>query len=232
MGWDLHNTNLWSNRFGLASASRGSVIGVIGGSQVGGSSSAPLPLHKPAGITYIKNNSVQSDYAVSEGLVPGLANELDLVGKTATIITRIVDATIISDWISTNFATFVSDCSANGVVPNVIIYPIGGNDNLTAGSVAKIANSLTLLEGLIHKNYPGCGFLVSGLISTDLATFPFQPQGRIAGEAFCQDRTQFRQYLNPKDLDLQVDNTHPTSAGYSEYGSRAGLSILRAGVIR
>lgn len=232
MGWDLVNTNLWSNRFGLAAATRGSVIGIIGGSQVGGSSSAPLPLHKPAGITYYKNNSLQSDYAASEGLVPGLANELDLAGKTATIIARVVDATVIQNWIDTHFATFVSDCSANGLVPNVIIYPVGGNDHLTAGSVAKIPNSLTQLEGLIQKNYPGCGFLISGLISTDLATFPKQPEGRIATELFAQDRTGFRKYLDPKDLELQVDITHPTSAGYSEYGSRAGLSILRAGIIR
>lgn len=189
----------------------------------------------PAGVTCIVDGVTQSAYDAVHGVEPGLIEGAREFGHTANlkVLCRYVDATSASDWVNTNFATVAADVVTASMTPALAIYATGGQDALSNNTIGQVEMTLRTLHGMVRSTWPNCGFAVSGLMSTDLTSFPKQPQLRAVAQRLFSLPADNRQcYVDPTDFQqyLVSDSTHLTSAGIVQFGLHFWRLIERAGI--
>lgn len=242
----ISNTKVRGNCLGRAK--RGRHIVFFGGSQLGGSNTGQFgsldltPFgapdnNIPAGVTVIVNGATKVSYDAVHGIEPGLAEAAREAGETTglTILSRIVGSTIAQDWITTNFATVVTDVTNAGLTPCLVIYAMGGGDGASVSTLNSSATAQRILRAKVKAAWPGCGYMVSGLMSTDLVSFPQQPALRTQGQTIYGDAVdEQQQYFPPNDFEqyMQTDVTHLTSAGLVRFGIALYNEGRRGGITR
>lgn len=231
----------------LAGVRRGRKFGIKGGSQMGGGNAAgefgTLDLVSlgapdngiPPGVVYIKNGVTLGSYPAVHGPAPGFIEGARRDGLTAglVVVERIVDATGAQDWVDTHDATYLADCVAAGIVPCVTFYATGGKDGASLTAVGHAETALHADHMVIKGAHDGSGFVVVGLMSTDLVAFPQAVALRATASRLFGDRLDNRSaYVDPTDYQpfLQSDITHLNSRGQVLLGLELWRRIRNNGI--
>ncbi len=214
---------------------------VIDGSQLGGSrtdipSYGTLDLTLvgaasnaiPSGVVLVRDGTTKVAYDTVHGIEPGLIRAAQVAGLTTglKVLTRVGSSLSIATIISTTWPLAVTDMAAEalnagGFDPSLIIYATGGPDALTNATVAAWEMQFRALKTLILATCPHAAIMVSGLMSTDLGSFPKAVELRAAAKVVLDDPTDNRTaYWDPIDYQgqMQPDATHLTSSGLVNAG--------------
>lgn len=220
----------------------GKNYGFIGASHMGGGGipaefgSLAVPLRAvPTGAVMRRNGALlvahtPDDHGVEAGFLAEFSDQ-GLASGT-TIVCRYVAATDVSDWVTTHFATFVADCTTQGITPTVVFYGAGRQEG---DSLAKLFNSdqqLRKLRGLVQKTYPGCGFVVIGQTGESDVSEAFVDEARVIHHRRFIEPWWGRQgWISGEGVAGQVTNEHPTTDGEVDMGRRFAEFVIDRGII-